>query len=255
MARVVPLAFPVVEDQQHHREKRPEPLLPWAVQSMQIESSTNQPFPDADGSRLEEQRRRQLRELEERREKELTDQAEAVMAAAQKEGKELGYAEGREQGYAEGLEAGHSEAPLEVEQLKETLRATLEALTQARETTFAAVETDLAEIVVTLAGQLAAGAIDVEPSRVIELARQGMNLLADSDAMTIRAAEAPAALLREEQQALATALNVSSLRIVEDPTLTPEGCVVESELGRVDLRISQRLQAARDLLASVRNED
>lgn len=255
MTHVVPLLFPVVDDQGRQREERPKQLLPWAVRSMQIEASASQLFPDADGSRLGEQQQQQLHEQEERREKKLAELADTVRAAAQDEGRECGYAEGHEQGYAEGLEKGHNDAQQELEQLKGTLRATIEALTLARDATFAAVETDLAELVITLASQLAAGAVDVEPTRVIELARQGMNLLADSDTMTIRAAEAPAALLREEQRALATALNVASLRIVEDPTLDPEGCIVESEFGRVDLRVSQRLQAARDLLTSVRNEE
>lgn len=178
---------------------------------------------------------------------------EAAIARDAAEAMKKARTAGFEQGRAEGLAAGRAEAAREVEKLRATLQGALGALERSRLDVVTSAEQDLAEIVLQLAGDLAAGALSVEPARVIELARQGMGLLSESDAISIRAAAPLASVLREEQGALAKAVNLSSLRIIEDAALAPEGCVVESTLGRVDLRVSQRLQAARDLLRSARD--
>lgn len=256
MARVVPMAFPVVEAQSPQKEpSRPKPLLPWETRSVQLKSQSKPLFPDTNGARHDDRRQQRRQEIEAQQEQELAEKVATAVAEGHEQGHEQGREQGHEQGYAEGLEQGQAAAQQEVDQLKATLRGAIEVLTSSREEMLSALETDLAELVLILASQLAGGAIDVEPARIVELARQGMHLLAESDSLTIRAASTTSALLREEQNGLSTALNTSSLRIVEDPTLEPEGCIVESELGRVDLRVSQRLQAARDLLSSVRNED
>jgi flagellar biosynthesis/type III secretory pathway protein FliH len=256
MPLITKAPFPRVEN--HHSSKPSEdshPLFPFQPRPLRIQSSSPMVFPSLDpGPRVESgvQRRRAR---EQQRERELSLRAEAVIAEAREQGREQGYAEGVTRGQAEGLEQGRAQAAEELSRLKEALQNVMTSLANAREEIATTLELDLSEIVLTLSGALAAGAIAAEPRRIIDLARQGLNLVAESDRVTIRAASIQAELLRDELEALSTAVNVSSLRIVEDPTLEPEGCIVESDMGRVDLRVSQRLEAARDLLNSVRNED
>lgn len=257
MPSVTQALFERVDDPERAKKPAEEahPLHVFRPRPLTLQSSSPMIFPSLDsGPQVESGvQRRKAREL--KREQELAARAEATMAEARDRGREEGYAEGLSQGQAEGLEQGRAQAAEELKNLTEMLQTVLQSLTNARQELSTSLELDLSEMVLLLAGQLAAGAVTIDPERIVELARQGLNLVAESDVVTIRAATGPVALLREAHGALQTAANVESLRIVEDPTLEPDGCIVESEMGRVDMRVSQRLEAARDLLNSVRNED
>jgi flagellar biosynthesis/type III secretory pathway protein FliH len=242
MPMILPFAFPNARDAGPGRARGP--AAAWPANALPLEPVSPLVFPrvDSAGQRAPA-------------EPSSGDRAALEEAVAKSAAEAMAKARtaGFEQGRAEGSAVGRAEAKREIEELRATLRGAIEALARSRDDVLAAAELDLAEIVLTLAGDLAAGAVSAEPARVVELARQGMGLLSESDAISIRAAARPAALLREEQAALVKAVNLSSLRIIEDPSLAPEGCVVESSLGRVDLRVSQRLQAARELLCSARD--
>lgn len=257
MTIVTRASFPRVDDQQATAKPSEEshPLHVFQPRPLTLQNSSPVIFPCLDGEQRDESESKSRRARELRLERELAEKAETVMAEAREQGREQGHAEGLSQGQVEGLEQGRAQAEEELKSLQESLNGIITSLTNARAELSAALELDIAEVVLALAGQLAGGAITVEPERIVELARQGLDLVAESDVITIKAAAGPASLLREEQEALSSSANVASLRIVEDPSLEPEGCTVESELGRVDLRVSQRLESARDLLNLVRNED
>ena len=258
MSAVRQMTFPKVElSQEEAAPARREPHSPWQAKPLKVEGAgSNVLFPDLDGNKQAPQSLlRRHKAMEQKREKELEQKVAAIMAEAQVKGREAGYQEGLAQGHAEGLEKGREQAQAELEELANALESALATLVNARQELVASMEMDLVESTVDLAGSLAGGALEVEPERVVELARQGMALLAESDQISIRAIPLQAALIREAQNSLAASLNVTSLRVVEDPSLETEGCVVESDLGRVDMRVSQRLQAARELLRTVRNED
>lgn len=248
-------SFPTVEALEE--EQKRDPLEPWKAKSLKLRKADRLFFPDINGSEetqhLNELQRRKL--AEEKYEQELAQQAAVVLEEARQQGLQQGLAQGVEQGKAEGFEQGQAQAQQEVEQLRIELQETLKSLVSARQDLIAAAELDLSEITLNLAAILAGSAIEAEPSRVVDLARQAMNLLAESDVITIRASKDPAQLLREEQEALKTMTDVATLRIVEDPGMGADGCVVESNLGRVDMRVTQRIQSARDLLNTIRNED
>ncbi len=196
----------------------------------------------------------ELEHLEQQLEQAAAVKAEETLTAARKKGFAQGYSEGLEEGKAEGAARGLAAAQEEVDELRESLRASVESLARAREELLASMELDLSEIVLNLAAELAAGALEVEPERIVELARSGMRLLAESDTVNLRAASGPAALLREAAESLEAGTGGAQISVSEDPGLEITGCVVESELARVDMRISQRLAAARDLLKRTRGE-
>ncbi len=256
MALIVKSAFPNLEELDREVPTRPDPLAVFSPTPIQLRGSDSGGlFPDLDGHRVDEGRHLRRQALEQRRADELAEKVARALEEARQQGLEEGRTAGFEEGRAEGVEQGHSDASKEAELLRAQLVAAVESLTRAREELTASLEIDQAEVALRLAGELAAGAIDVEPERIVELARQGTQMLAESDTIAIRAAVGPAVLLREAQASLAQAVNISSLRIVEDPSLDPNGCIVESDFGRVDLRVSQRLATARELLKSLRNED
>lgn len=250
MPRIEHTLFPSVDGDGSDLPVRGVTISDWQLGRVHLPPLDQVIFPDLDAPVVAEEA--DLAALKRQRERD--QQHAAVLDEARKRGFAQGYAEGLEQGRAEGLEQARAAAQAERTELEAELRAVLGSLARAREELLVSVELDLAEIVLTLAGELGGGALEVEPARVVELARQGMNLLAESDTITLRAAAGPAALLRGAQAALVAETGAAALRVAEDPGLETTGCVVESELARVDLRVSQRLKAARDLLTKSRGE-
>jgi flagellar assembly protein FliH len=222
----------------------------WEVGAVCLPSLDRAVFPDLDISAVPDVRDH----ADPERQLELDRRLAAVTSEARKHGLESGYAEGFAQGTAEGLRQGRATAESERAALVADLRAALTALAGARNELLVTLELDMAEVTLALAAELAGGAIDAEPGRVVELARQGVSLLAESDSIVLRAAPGPAALLREAQAALGEMTTTAAVRVVEDPDLETTGCVVESELARVDQRVSHRLKAARGLITKSRGE-
>lgn len=177
-----------------------------------------------------------------------------IEEAARAEGLAAGKAEGLAAGKAEGLKKGRAEARAEVEAAKAALAAATESLVRARAQIAEGLELDMAEIALGLAAALAGGALAVEPARVAELARQAVSILAEADSITLRASEDVAPFLREASASLQAAGAGQTVTVAVDPALEAGGCVVESDLARVDLRVSQRIAEARELVASARGE-
>lgn len=225
-------------------------IVDWQLGAVQPPGLSRVLFDDLDQPSGEGERRR----VEHRFEQESALRLEQELATARKKGFAQGYTEGLEEGKTEGASRGLAAAQGELEAHRTTVRETVESLSRAREELLTTLELDLSEIVLTLASELAAGAVEAEPERVVELARQGMSLLAESDTINLRAAPAPAALLREAVDKLKAGTAVTEISVSEDPGLEAAGCIVESELARIDLRVSQRLVAARDLLSRTRGE-
>lgn len=245
LPEVRPLAFESIDSPSptplpDPRSPHPTPQ-PWTPEPAHPPATDEVLFPDLDRGNEDEGAQRERDEL-----------LAAELKGARERGWAQGHAEGFEQGRAEGLERGRVAAGEELEAQGEQLRAAVESLTRARQELLGALELDLAEVALGLAAELAGGALELEPERVIELARQGVRLLVEADAITLRAAPATTAPLREAIAELAAGASASSVTVVEDPELAPGGCLVESELGRVDLRVSERLAPARKLLEKVR---
>jgi flagellar assembly protein FliH len=230
---------------------------PWQAQPLSVPQARAAVFPDRDQRDVPEDQgvpQPHRRELEQAR-AECQQQCEELRLEAQQQGHSEGFQAGKAEGRELGLAEGRAAAQAELDQVRTELQSALAALIEARQRMLLDLELDLSELVILLAGELAGGAVEAEPERVVELARQALALLTEGEVITLRAAPGPAAVLRQAEETLAATVAGASLRIIDDGSLSPEGCLVECELGRVDQQVQQRLKAARDLVRFVRQED
>ncbi len=127
--------------------------------------------------------------------------------------------------------------------LQEALSEVAEA--QQREAAKAAEE--VLELGLAVAEELAGGAIEVEPKRVLKLINEAFLLLADARALKVRLH--PTLYSRMEEAGLLAELDVGGkVAIRPDPGVGDDGCVVESDAGRVDASVRSRLSRLRHLL-------
>ena len=147
-------------------------------------------------------------------------------------------------GYATGLARAESEVSARLAQLGariERLDALLGQLANPLKSMDAAVEQALLGLALAIGSQLARRALQAEPGQVIALVRDCLKQLPlGAREIRVRLHPEDAALVREK---LATPAGPSAWHLLEDPTLTRGGCLIESEHSRIDARFESRMNA------------
>ena len=129
--------------------------------------------------------------------------------------------------------------------IEASVRATLEAelaaawleVEAARQAALEGAHESVAELALAVAGHLVHDAIEAEPGRV--------RALVDDALSRVRRARAVKVRVHPED---APALGEIDAELVPDDTLGRGDCVVESDLGEIDARLSVRLEALRRAL-------
>jgi flagellar assembly protein FliH len=147
-------------------------------------------------------------------------------------------------GYAAGLARSESEVAARLTQLGsriERLDALLGQLANPLKLMDAEVEQNLLALALAIGSQLARRALQAEPGQVIALVRECLKQLPlGAREIRVRLHPEDAALMREK---LATPSGASAWQLLEDPTLTRGGCLIESEHSRIDARLESRINA------------
>ncbi len=104
-----------------------------------------------------------------------------------------------------------------------------------------------------VAEELARGAIEIEPSRVLAIIKDAVGLLEENNKCLVRIHPEIHQLLEKEDllKGLKKELNVT---IQKDANIDGHGCIVDSKLGRVDAQVSGRLNRLRYILQDERQE-
>jgi flagellar assembly protein FliH len=127
----------------------------------------------------------------------------------------------------------------EVESLA-ALRQALTDIGSLREVIFAQTERQLVELAVTIARQVIAHEISMEPGLLLGLAREGIKALDEKDKIVVKfGAALDDELVMEFTEALRKDAPRCEVQI--DPSMGPRECIVETELGRVDESVETRL--------------
>ena len=125
----------------------------------------------------------------------------------------------------------------------ESLAALRQALTDIgslRDVIFSQTEHQLVELAVTIARQVIAREISMDPSILVGLAREGIKALDEKDKIVVKfAASLDPALVESFAESLKKEAPRCEVQV--DPALGPRECIVETELGRVDESVETRL--------------
>ena len=155
-----------------------------------------------------------------------------------KKGQQEGHAEGYQRGFAEGLAGGRDETLLRIQKLDQIL----ELMNRPLDNLDKAVEEELASLAIEIARQLVRRELRVAPGEIVAVAREAVSLLpVASVGIQIRLHPDDARLIRE---VLSLGREDAPVwQIVEDQTLTRGGCVVNTDLSRIDATVEKRLGA------------
>ncbi len=114
----------------------------------------------------------------------------------------------------------------------------------------AEVEEALLALAIAIGSQLARRELHSDPTQVIAVVREGLQQLPlGARDVRVRLHPQDAAVVRER---LALPAGDGAWQLVEDPTLTRGGCLIQTEHSRIDSRLESRIQA---LVASAMGDE
>ncbi|MBS1869763.1 MAG: hypothetical protein JSS99_08870 [Actinobacteria bacterium] len=175
---------------------------------------------------------------------------ESPLAAAQAEAAAI-RAQARAEGHADGLSAGLEEGRAQVASALAALEAARLELDALRDATADAVERDAVSLAVSLAEKVVAGALAVEPERVLDVVRGALRRLGERRRVTVLVHPDDLELVRAAAGGFAGELGgIEHCEVQAERRLSRGGAVVRTDEGQVDASIETQLARARELVAA-----
>ena len=166
--------------------------------------------------------------------KEIADEANAKVEGIEKEAFDTGYKEGREKGYLEGKS--------EVDRLVERLHVVLSKAIEKRNEIIDESETQLINLVLLIAKKVIKVISENQRNVVINNVIQALRKLKSRGDVIIRVNLADLELTSDHTRDFMEKIeNVKSVTVLEDSSVDRGGCIIESDLGQIDARISSQI--------------
>jgi flagellar assembly protein FliH len=172
---------------------------------------------------------------------EAKNKADALLGEAEAKKEALETAANAE-GFDKGREAGYENGKEEADRLVERLHTIMERIYQKREEILVDTEAQLVELALLISRKvvkvLAESQEEVVKANVIEALKK----LKNRGDVTVRVNLADAKLTTEHTKDFISAVeNAQNITVLEDSTVDRGGCIVETDFGAIDARISSQL--------------
>ncbi|MCE9592233.1 MAG: hypothetical protein K8S99_17140 [Planctomycetes bacterium] len=161
------------------------------------------------------------------------------------EGLERGLKEGREQGRAEAFK----QAEPQLKQLQEAWTATLRDWETQRDAIEREARQSIVDIALAVAEKLVHRIIEVDASVIVEQVAQTLTYILQPMDVTVRISPQDREVLEQAMPELQTEFShLTSIRLIQDPNLSPGGCIVSYGQGQVDASINTQLSRLVELM-------
>ncbi|HCC36835.1 MAG TPA: flagellar assembly protein FliH [Treponema sp.] len=180
------------------------------------------------------------------------DEAEKIVAEAGKKAKEIEEAsrlsfqaerkEAEERGRTAGREAGFEEGKAEVQRLIERTQIVLERAQDKRAEILAETEQEIIDLVLLISRKVIKVISENQRNVVISNVVQALRKVKGRGNIIIRVNMTDVKLTTEHVKDFIQLLEgVKSIQVIEDSSVDPGGCIIETDFGEIDARISSQL--------------
>jgi type III secretion protein L len=144
--------------------------------------------------------------------------------------------EGRRQGYRQGL-AEWDEARRGVLHAREALDAKYEA--------------ELVRLSVKVAEKIIGDELRTHPETIVSIVRECLSGIRNGQNLTIRVSSVDREEVLRQVDLLYREVGLRNIQVIGDPSVSPGGCIVESERGIVDARLETQLKRLEEILMRI----
>jgi len=154
-------------------------------------------------------------------------------------------------GEAEGRAAGKAAARADAEPAVAAVAASVQAIEELKAQMISELERDAVEMALRLAEQILAGVLDVEPERVIDVARHALRHLTDRRRVTLVVNPDDLELVSECVERLQSELGgIEHLGVQSDRRIGRGGAIARTDSGEIDSGLDAQLGRAREIVAA-----
>ena len=152
-----------------------------------------------------------------------------------------------EKGYAEGTEKGYASGRTEVERLIEKVHQVLSTAIEKRNQIIEESETQLINLVLLISQKVIKVISENQKNVVINNVIQALRKLKTRGEVIVRVNLEDVKLTTEHiKDFMRMVDNIRSITVLEDSTVDRGGCIIETDFGEIDARISSQLNEIRD---------
>jgi flagellar assembly protein FliH len=178
------------------------------------------------------------------------DAAQSLLAAARTETERL-----REQAVADGHRAGAEQARLEaaaaLQPALAALAAAADRLAELQAEAAGRAETRATELALAVAEKIVAGALDVQPERVLDVVRGALRGMLDHGRVVVCVHPDDAELVRGAVEGAGHGLGaLGQVEVHEERRVARGGALVRTSEGEIDATAAAKLERARELIAT-----
>jgi flagellar assembly protein FliH len=179
----------------------------------------------AEADRITAEAAERVRELEEESRLGLEDEKKAALEAGRKAGQEEGYAQGK----------------AEVERLIQRTQTVLERAQDKRGEILTETEQEIVDLVLLLTRKVVKAITESQRNVILQNVVQALRKVKARGNVIIRVNIADLKLTTEHTKDFIRMMEGTGIQVVEDSTVGPGGCIIETDFGEIDARISSQL--------------
>lgn len=154
----------------------------------------------------------------------------------------------REEGLAQGKGQGQKEAEQKVKEALETLNEAV----KERKKIIKDAEAEILRLALKAAEQIIRSEVSLHRDVCLNIVSEAINRVSDREQVIVKVNREDAEYIKKYKDRLAGIVDgVKSFSVLEDSGIEPGGCVIETNLGYVDARISTKLAALEEALKKV----
>ncbi|MFH1617340.1 MAG: FliH/SctL family protein [Candidatus Margulisiibacteriota bacterium] len=177
--------------------------------------------------------------------------AEDLVAAARREAQDIKQ-RARQEGFEEGRVEGRAESEQKIAEALETLNESV----KERKKIIKDAESEILRLAIRAAEQIIRSEVSLHRDVCLNIVSEAINRVSDREQVMVKVNREDAEYIKRYKDRLAGILDgVKSFSILEDSTIEPGGCVVETNLGYVDARISTKLRTLEESLQRMVSEE
>jgi flagellar assembly protein FliH len=162
-------------------------------------------------------------------------------------------AEAEHRGYEAGLERGLAEARTRTEKALEALAAAERSMAELHDRHVAETEAAAVDLAYQIAEKVIGATIASDREAVLGVVSGALLRTTDRDHLVLEVNPGDFELVRDSASELAARLGgINRMEVVSERRVEAGGCVVRTEAGEIDARVSAQLERVRQLLAEAR---
>jgi len=157
-----------------------------------------------------------------------------------------------DQAKKDGYESGRHEADLKIKEALQTLNQAV----GERKKIIKDAESEILRLALKVAEQIIRSEVSLHRDVSLNIVTEAINRVSDREQVIVRVNREDAEYIKRQKDRLAGILDgVKSFSVIEDSQIEPGGCIVETNLGYVDARISTKLKSIEEALEKAKSSE